>query len=327
MQAYARISNPCQRDWALAATTLLRCRAAVSAHSPTYLRGWLAALELGERRISCLHMQSPVTLHCVNPTFHSLLICRSGALHLQLGAGSPVCLQPEQSLALAPGQSVQLVIPQQAGLVWLQWDAAGPAHGLVLRSEALAAETEAFLMALRYAADHDQATLRAERFMGFLETGGPSPAERVADVTDRRLTRVLALLEQQSHGDFDLDALARDAAMSERNLFYLMKSSLGMTPYRCYQRLRLIRARRGLVDCLAEHVGVSWHAANQGFSHLGRFAAVYRTHFGELPSETLAWLTQLRESTHLLGCSSGDGGLRTVSKNRGRCGVAPVQCE
>lgn len=327
MQAYARISNPCQRDWTLAATSLLRCRAIVSARTPIYLRGWLAAMELAERRISYLHLQSPATLDCVNPPFNSLLICRSGALHLQLGAASAVCLQPGESLALAAGQSVQLVIPQQAGLLWLQWDADAPAHAQALCRAALVAETEAFLMALRYSADHDQAVLRTERFMAFLETGGASPAERIADVADRRLDRVLALIEQQSHGDFDLAGLARDAAMSERNLFYLMKSTVGMTPYRCYQRLRLIRARRGIVDCLAEHAGVSWHAANQGFSHLGRFASVYRTHFGELPSETQAWLTQLRESAHLLDGRPGKSDARAISKNRSRCGVAPTQCE
>ncbi|OJS99111.1 hypothetical protein [Marinobacter nauticus] len=36
-------------------------------------------------------------------------------------------------------------------------------------------------------------------------------------------------------------------------------------------------------------------AANEGFSHLGRFAALYREHFGELPSETVQWRRRLQE--------------------------------
>ncbi|MED5468374.1 MAG: AraC family transcriptional regulator, partial [Pseudomonadota bacterium] len=39
---------------------------------------------------------------------------------------------------------------------------------------------------------------------------------------------------------------------------------------------------------------ISWYAADEGFSHLGRFAALYREHFGELPSETVQWRRRLQ---------------------------------
>lgn len=72
-----------------------------------------------------------------------------------------------------------------------------------------------------------------------------------------------------------------------------MKRETGMTPYRFYQRCRLIRVRRRLVDCRCELPHISWYAADEGFSHLGRFAALYRQHFGELPSETVQWRRRL----------------------------------
>jgi transcriptional regulator GlxA family with amidase domain len=74
-----------------------------------------------------------------------------------------------------------------------------------------------------------------------------------------------------------------------------MKRDTGMTPYRFYQRCRLVRVRRRLVDCQCDVPHISWYAADEGFSHLGRFAALYREHFGELPSETVQWRRRLQE--------------------------------
>lgn len=327
MQAYARISNPCQRDWALASAALLRCQASFSAASPAYLRGWLGTLALNRRRIACLQLQTRVSLQCAAPGFLSLLVCRSGTLQVNTGQTPPVTLHPGQINWLHHGQDVSLTSAEPLDLLWVQWDDTVPEHAMGLSASALAADVEAYLLSVRFAADHGEAIARSEQFLTYLESGGSPPGHWVPGSTDRRLARVLALIERQSHGDFDLVRLARDAAMSERSLFYLMKSTLGMSPYRCYQRLRLIRARHGLVDCLAEHAGVSWHAANQGFSHLGRFASVYRTHFGELPSETLAWLTRLRESAHLLSWQRGSGEALAVSKNPGLFDVVPTQCE
>jgi transcriptional regulator GlxA family with amidase domain len=91
-----------------------------------------------------------------------------------------------------------------------------------------------------------------------------------------------------------LQELANHSGVSERNLYYLMKRETGMTPYRFYQRCRLIRVRRRLVDCQCDVPHISWYAADEGFSHLGRFAALYREHFGELPSETVQWRRRLQ---------------------------------
>lgn len=110
---------------------------------------------------------------------------------------------------------------------------------------------------------------------------------------DRRLVRAIEKIRQEPGWDFDLQALASHAGVSERNLYYLMKRQTGMTPYRYFQRCRLLRVRQRLVDCQCSVPHISWYAADEGFSHLGRFSALYREHFGELPSETVGWRRRL----------------------------------
>lgn len=111
---------------------------------------------------------------------------------------------------------------------------------------------------------------------------------------DRRLLRAIEKIRREPDWDFDLQELASHSGVSERNLYYLMKRETGMTPYRLYQRHRLMRVRHQLVDCQCEVPHISWYAADAGFSHLGRFAALYRKHFGELPSETVQWRRNLQ---------------------------------
>lgn len=111
---------------------------------------------------------------------------------------------------------------------------------------------------------------------------------------DRRLLRAIEKIRHEPGWDFNLQELASYSGVSERNLYYLMKRETGMTPYRLYQRNRLLRVRQRLVDCQCEVPHISWYAADEGFSHLGRFAALYREHFGELPSETVQWRRSLQ---------------------------------
>lgn len=111
---------------------------------------------------------------------------------------------------------------------------------------------------------------------------------------DPRLLRAVNKIKREPGWDFNLKELASHSGVSERNLYYLMKRETGMTPYRLYQRHRLMRVRHQLVDCQCDVPHISWYAADAGFSHLGRFAALYREHFGELPSETVQWRRNLQ---------------------------------
>lgn len=114
----------------------------------------------------------------------------------------------------------------------------------------------------------------------------PLPAFKVLD---KRVERAVTYLESPETGRFDIKATANAALTSERNLFYVMKRQLGMTPYQFYLRSRLIQVRKALLTCQCEKPSISEHALSIGFSHLGRFSAQYQKMFGELPSTTLEW--------------------------------------
>ncbi|SHK21026.1 Helix-turn-helix domain-containing protein [Marinobacter antarcticus] len=127
------------------------------------------------------------------------------------------------------------------------------------------------------------------------QAGCLAPSASELATPDRRLIRTIEKIEQDSGWEFNLQELASHSGASERNVYYLMKHNTGMTPYRFYQRQRLIRVRRRLVDCREGEPHISRYAADEGFSHLGRFSALYREHFGELPSETVRWRQRVLE--------------------------------
>ena len=80
--------------------------------------------------------------------------------------------------------------------------------------------------------------------------------------------------------------LCRLTDVGERTLRYAFAESFGVSPktYLQSQRLNAIRRelRRGVLGAVIADV-----ANQQGFWHMGQFAADYRKMFGELPSATL----------------------------------------
>lgn len=149
-----------------------------------------------------------------------------------------------------------------------------------------------FLLQARFFLASEQAETGVRQLVSRLvelETTGQVRASLTFPGLDRRVMRAIELICRQQDWPFDLSGLASHAGASERNLYYLMKRETGVTPYRFYQHCRLVRVRRRLVDCRCEVPHISRYAADEGFSHLGRFAALYREHFGELPSETIQW--------------------------------------
>jgi AraC family ethanolamine operon transcriptional activator len=69
-----------------------------------------------------------------------------------------------------------------------------------------------------------------------------------------------------------------------RNAFYGVR---GLSPKRSMLAMRLQSVRRALSEPTPEPTTVTRIATGYGFYELGRFAAVYRTAFGEVPSATL----------------------------------------
>lgn len=81
--------------------------------------------------------------------------------------------------------------------------------------------------------------------------------------------------------------LARDVGVTDRTLLRTFQEMVGLPPKR-YLLLRELHAvRRGLRDAAASPATVADVLVRHGIWEFGRFAARYRGHFGELPSETL----------------------------------------
>ena len=100
------------------------------------------------------------------------------------------------------------------------------------------------------------------------------------------LVRVIDWLRGHLAEPIDLERLAAVAGVRPRTLEAHFRSFLGTTPLGWMRRMRLVNARRELERGRA-HARVTDIALANGFNQLGRFAADYRSVFGEAPSVTL----------------------------------------
>jgi AraC-like DNA-binding protein len=81
--------------------------------------------------------------------------------------------------------------------------------------------------------------------------------------------------------------LCRVLGISERGLRNAFYGVRGLSPKRSMLAMRLQDVRRALSEPTLEPTTVTRIATGYGFYELGRFAAVYRNAFGEVPSATL----------------------------------------
>jgi AraC-like DNA-binding protein/Flp pilus assembly protein TadD len=104
-----------------------------------------------------------------------------------------------------------------------------------------------------------------------------SPAAR------RAVRRAVAFLRDNLSQPVRTEDLAAACGVAERTLHGYFLDVLGIGPQRLHQRMRLAAARRALTGDDGS-VRVTDVALRYGFAHFGRFAAAYRTQFGETPS-------------------------------------------
>lgn len=261
-----------------------------------YYGGTVLYLDAQQRlRLDAWSVRLPVWAH---PVAGSLsLFGPSGECLLETHADSPrktVLLQGTSTLELAAGSQVLLLVPATTTAMPVYRDLP------VTLSDAIAHRIDAYLFRMTFCQDYGQALIYTQSLFADLKawlTSGELPLPAPPPSLDRRLQRAVEKMQLEPEWAFDLSQLARYAGASERNLYYLMKRQTGLTPYRFYQRCRLLRVRRRLVDCQSEEPHISWYAADEGFSHLGRFAALYRQQFGELPSETVQWRRRLLQAS------------------------------
>jgi AraC family ethanolamine operon transcriptional activator len=98
---------------------------------------------------------------------------------------------------------------------------------------------------------------------------------------------VLALLHERLDDPPSISELCAAVGARERTLHLSCVEAFGRPPATLLAELRLNATHRALLHPLKE-TSVSAIAALYGFTHFGRFAAIYRRQFGELPSITFA---------------------------------------
>jgi AraC-like DNA-binding protein len=109
----------------------------------------------------------------------------------------------------------------------------------------------------------------------------PLPAPRV-------IRRVVELIDSAPETAFTVADLAVSAGVSERSLHTAFRRQFGISPMSYLRRRRLERAHDELLRLAPESgARVTDVALRHGFTHTGRFAALYRARFGESPSTTL----------------------------------------
>jgi len=102
-----------------------------------------------------------------------------------------------------------------------------------------------------------------------------------------------ALLERLIHiaelSDFrtSIPEISLDLNLSRRTIEYLFQDLVGESPRAYFTVRRLNLCKQALTEANPEKTTVASIATRYGFYELGRFAAVYRRYFGELPSTTL----------------------------------------
>jgi len=110
------------------------------------------------------------------------------------------------------------------------------------------------------------------------------PAGRVAPHCVRRAEEYI---HERYREHVTVERLAEVAGVSARTLFAGFREFRNTTPMAYLKDLRLDKARQSLLAGGAADVAqVTNIALDCGFSHLSRFAASYRSRFGETPSKT-----------------------------------------
>ncbi len=120
------------------------------------------------------------------------------------------------------------------------------------------------------------------------ELASPAPARPVSARNRARLARRAEDWLHAHHGVAgSVGELAIAMGASRREIEYSFRENFGLSPRQLLEKIRLNAIRRELRETGASSRGqVTRIAMDHGITHLGRFPALYRQLFGELPSET-----------------------------------------
>ena len=93
-------------------------------------------------------------------------------------------------------------------------------------------------------------------------------------------------LEAHAAQPIDMQTIARETGHSVSSIYRTFRRHRGYTPMEFLKRVRMRLARQQLLQA-GPGSSVTVIALECGFAHLGRFAAEYKRHFGESPSDTI----------------------------------------
>jgi transcriptional regulator GlxA family with amidase domain len=110
------------------------------------------------------------------------------------------------------------------------------------------------------------------------------PAEAARPIAVRA---AIDLIEASPHVPLTSSTVAAQCQVSVRALQEGFRRHLGMSPMAYVRAVRLRRAHEELRAADPSVMSVAAIALRWGFTHLGRFAAVYESVYGQPPTETL----------------------------------------
>lgn len=114
------------------------------------------------------------------------------------------------------------------------------------------------------------------------------PAVHLGRSRAKHLVQRAMQLAEESGFTLSVADLCVHLRASKRTLEYAFRDYLGVSPYASLQRHRLNECRRQLLAADPAVATVHQISRSLGFRDSGRFAGLYRQHFAELPSATLA---------------------------------------
>jgi AraC-like DNA-binding protein len=136
------------------------------------------------------------------------------------------------------------------------------------------------------------AAMHAERLLSLLllrslrKDDGRAIADR-ATVAPYYVRRAEQFVSENYMRPIDVDDLAAATGVSPRTLYYGFKQHRGASPGKYLKGVRLLRARRSLLEAQASGGRVGDVAAAVGYSNKSQFARDYKEYFGESPTATL----------------------------------------
>ncbi|MFW5824046.1 MAG: helix-turn-helix domain-containing protein [Marinobacter sp.] len=284
---------------------------------------WLAARST---RVAVLETGAESVLHGSNAADPAIVAVLTGEIRVRSGLGE-IRGRQGTTFLLPPLAEVELAVSGDLRVVAAQLAShrSDPAwgSGCLTLPPIMASHLVTYLQRAHFFRNHQHAVTETERLGQSLRlalAGHPEPpgvASGSVPPLDRRIVRAVRLIASLDEPDFSIDRVAGMAGLSTRNLYYLMKRHTGMTPHQFFVSRRLIRVRRSLLECDCDVQTVSRHALSEGFSHLGRFSALYRKHFGEYPRETLQWRLAARQKTDAVIASRCGGGVLQLCLSAG----------